>query len=195
MIGHACWPCFVQIAVQAIRLAVEKNIPSLVSGTTPGQVRQKKYDMVSKFGGSFDIFKSMIVPMLKLLKLTDKTEAMRALKLSLPQKLRALRVKSVPFYEFVPYNEKEVIRTVSEKFGWTMTKSTDSCSSNCQLNSLGIAIHVERYQLSPYVIPLARDVREGIVQRDEALRAVNGKLNLTMVKHIADRFGVKLAPQ
>lgn len=192
MIGHACWPCFVQIALHSIKFAVDKNIPNIVVGTTPGQIRQKKYNLVAKFGDLHDVYKSMIQPMIQLLKLTKQFETLRSLDMPFFKKLKVIGLKLTPFYENVHYNEAEVIRTVENKFGWKKPIGTDSCSSNCQLNALGIEIHRERYGISPYVIPLARDVREGLVDREVALVAVNGPLNKKLVDYIAERFDVKL---
>jgi len=192
LIGHACWPCFVQIAMHSIKFAVDKNIPNIVVGTTPGQIRQKKLDLTSKFGDLADVYKSMVVPMLKLLKLTKQKETLQALDMPFWSKLKVLRLKLIPFYENVHYNEEHVIKIVEEKFGWRRPGNVDSCSSNCQLNSLGIEVHKNNYGISPYVIPLARDVREGLVKREDALKTVGGKLNANLVNHIADKFDVEL---
>lgn len=192
LIGHACWPCFVQIAMHAIKFAVDKNIPNIVVGTTPGQIRQKKLDLTSKFGDLSDVYKSMILPMIKLLKLTKQDQVLQALDMPFWSKIKVLGLKLIPFYEYAHYNEEHVINTVENKFGWKRPGNVDSCSSNCQLNSLGIEVHKKTYGLSPYVIPLARDVREGLVNREEALKAVRGKLNTNLVKHIAEKFDVKL---
>ena len=99
-------------------------------------------------------------------------------------------MRLVPFYEYVRYNEQEVIDTVQREFGFQKPKSTDSCSTNCQLNSLGIEVHRQRYGFSPYVIPLARDVREGLVRREDALTAVRGELNSELVQSMAKKLGV-----
>lgn len=192
MIGHACWPCFTQIAMYSIRLAADKNIPNVVVGTTPGQIRQKKYDLVSKFGDLLDVYKTMVQPMLHLLDITQKRERRQTLDLPFRKKLQVMRMRLVPFYEYVRYNEQEVIETVEREFGFQKPKSTDSCSTNCQLNSLGIAVHRKKYGISPYVIPLARDVREGLVKREDALKAVRGELNSELVKSIAEKLEVDI---
>ena len=192
MIGHACWPCFVQIALYTIKIAVDKNVLNVVVGTTPGQIRQKKYDLVSKYSDLTDVNRSMIQPMIKLLKITKQKETLQALSMPFFKKLKVLSLRLIPFYEYAPYNEHEVIKSVEEKFGWRKPQNVDSCSTNCQLNSLGIEVHKRKYGISPYVIPLARDVREGLVKREEALEAIGGKLNSNLVKHIAERFGVEI---
>jgi PP-loop superfamily ATP-utilizing enzyme len=193
MIGHACWPCFTQIALHSFKLAAEKGIPNVVVGTTPGQLRQKKYDLKSKFDGLADAHKNMIAPMINLLKILGKKDAISALDASLWIKLKIARMNLVPFFEYNKYNEHEVYETIERELDWRKTKSTDSCSTNCQLNSLGIAIHQKKYNLHPYVIPLARDVREGLMTREEALTAVSGKVNEKLVDHIAESFGLDMS--
>ena len=69
-------------------------------------------------------------------------------------------------------------------------RDTDSCSTNCQLNALGVYVHRKRYGVSPYVFPLAHDVRVGLMSRDDALRAVNGSLNHGIVAAVAGRLGM-----
>ena len=95
------------------------------------------------------------------------------------------------FYEHVPYDEAHVLRTVEQELGWVRLRDTDSCSTNCQMNALRIQVHRSRYGISPYVIPLAHDVRTGLMTRDEALTAVNGDLNPGIVAHVAEQLGVR----
>ena len=192
LIGHACWPCFVQIALHAIKFAVDKNIPNIVVGTTPGQIRQKKYNLVSKYGDMADVNQAMIQPMIRLLKATNQTAALRSLDMPFFKKLKVLGIRLVSFYEYVSYNEQLAIETAQNKFGWEKPANTDSCSSNCQLNVLGIEIHRKKYGMSPYVIPLARDVREGVVKREDAIVAIAEKPNEALAKSIAERFEIKI---
>jgi PP-loop superfamily ATP-utilizing enzyme len=192
MIGHACWPCFTQIALHSFKIAAEKNIPNVVVGTTPGQLRQKNYDMKSKFDDLTDTHKNMIAPMINLLKKLGNKEAIKSLDASLWTKLKISKMNLVPFFEYRKYNEKEVYEVIERELDWRKMKSTDSCSTNCQLNSLGIAIHQKKYNLHPYVIPLARDVREGLMTREDALEAVKSPINDNLVNHIAESFDIKL---
>ncbi len=192
MIGCVCWPCFVLIAMSAIKFAIEKRIPNLVIGTTPGQIRQKKYNLRSKFSDLVDVYKVMVVPMFKVLKATGHKNLIRQLDLSFLDKLKVLKIKLVPFYEFNEYNEEKVVGTVQNEFGWEKPAETDSCSSNCLLNSLGIKLHKDKFRINPYAIPFSRDIREGIVDRSEALRAINSEPDARVVKDIALKLGINI---
>ena len=192
IMGHVCWPCFVLIAMSSIKFAVEKQIPNLIIGTTPGQIRQKNLDLVSKYNDLVDVYKTMIAPMLKLLKNTDDSHYIRSIDIPFIKKLEVLKVRLVSFYEYNKYDEKTVIKTVEDEFNWARPSDTDSCSSNCLLNSLGIEIHRRKYGISPYTIPLARDIREGLLDREEALKTVNAGLDIELVKRIAQNLGIDM---
>jgi hypothetical protein len=69
-------------------------------------------------------------------------------------------------------------------------EDTDSCSTNCLINALGIAIHRKHYKISPYLIPLAYDVRAGLVNREEALKAVNAPINEQIVRRVVQKLGL-----
>lgn len=192
MIGFVCWPCFTMIGQYALKTALEKDIPNIVIGTTPGQLRQKKYSLISKYKGTFDSYRSMNLPMLKLLKLMRYEKGQSLFKLSFREKLKALKVRLVPFYEYLPYQEERAIKFIEKELGWQRPRNTDSCSTNCELNTLGIALHLQRYGIHPYVIPLAYDIREGILKREETLRAVNELPRFDIAKNIATKLEIEL---
>jgi hypothetical protein len=188
LVGHVCWPCFVMISVFSIKTALEKNIPTIVVGTTPGQLRQKESALLNKFSGITDVYKHMVQPFLKII----SPEERKALDLSLSNKIKSLSLKLVPFYEYHRYCEEEVIATVKSELGWEKPIDTDSCSSNCSINSLGIMIHKKRYNISPYLIPIAHDVREGLINRDKALSDVNSSTDKNLAGDIAGKLNLKL---
>jgi len=45
--------------------------------------------------------------------------------------------------------------------------------------------------MHPYVIPLAHDIREGILKREDALKAVSALPNLDIAKNVAEKLGIK----
>jgi len=190
LLGHACFSCFGLISLYAVKTAVEKSIPNIVVGATPGQLAQKDiHNLREKYRTADEAFQSIAVPLMGKLSQEDP-ELRNAFHLSFIQKLRITRLHLAPFYEFIRYNEEEVYRTVEGELGWKRPKDTDSCSTNCQINALGIHVHKQKYGISPYTIPLAHDVRIGLLKREDALRQVNGQLNMGIVKKIAQQIGV-----
>ncbi|MFH1397945.1 MAG: hypothetical protein ABIH27_05315 [Candidatus Omnitrophota bacterium] len=186
LIGHVCWPCFVMISIFSIKTALEKNIPNIIVGTTPGQLTQKESTLLSKYSGITDVYKKMILPFLKILDNDEKYY----LNLSLGEKLKSLKLKLVPFYEYHRYCEEDVFKTVETEFGWQKPQDTDSCSSNCSINSLGILIHRKKYNISPYLIPLAHDVREGLVNREKAMSDTSSVIDENLARDMAAKLNI-----
>ena len=98
----------------------------------------------------------------------------------------------MPFYEYIPYQEERAVKLIEDELGWQRPKNTDSCSTNCELNTLGIALHLQRYGIHPYIIPLAYDIREGILKREDALRAVNELPKYNIAENIAAKLRIEL---
>ena len=186
LVGHVCWPCFVMVSLFSIKTAMAKDIRRIVVGATPGQLRQKDDRLKARYAGVADIYFSMMRPLLRRLKGTYRARA----RLSWPEKLRSLRVRIVPFYEYFHYDEAEAFRVAEEECGWVRPADTDSCSTNCLTNALGIAIHKARYGISPYLIPLAYDVRTGLVTREDALASVSVPLDSDQVRRMAEKLDV-----
>lgn len=186
MVGHVCWPCFVMVCLFSIKTAMAHDIRRIIIGTTPGQMRQKDERLKARYQGVLDIYFSMMRPLLSQLRGTYRKRA----HLSLWEMAQALRVSILPFYEYFHYDEAEAFRTAEQECDWVRPGDTDSCSTNCLANALGIAIHRARYGISPYLIPLAHDVRTGLVTRDDALESVSAPLDLGQVRRMAEKLDV-----
>jgi hypothetical protein len=191
LVGHACLSCFGLITAHAGRVAIEKRIRNVVAGTTPGQMRQKSLrDLSARYATATEAFRGITLPLMRALGRRDP-ELKQLFKIKWRELLRVPRLNMVPFYEHVRYDEREVLDTVERELGWVRPRDTDSCSTNCQLNALGIYVHQKKYGISPYAIPLAHDVRQGLISREDALTALNGELNPKIVAHVARLLGVE----
>ena len=68
--------------------------------------------------------------------------------------------------------DEETIYSKLNGFGWMRPKDTGLHSSNCQLNDLGILVHLKQHGFHPYIAELAEQVRRGMMDRDTALERV-----------------------
>jgi tRNA(Ile)-lysidine synthase TilS/MesJ len=190
LMGHACYSCFGLIGTFAGQVAMQKKIRNIVLGATPGQMTQKSIgDLRLRYKSASDGFRGTILPLMK--EMARRDDAFKPFtQLGLMKLIRVLRLRLLPLYDYVSYNEAHIYKTVEEELGWVRPRDTDSCSTNCQLNALGIHVHRNLYNISPYVIPLAHDVRTGLMTREEALLAVNAPVNPKIVTRIAHQLGL-----
>ena len=104
-------------------------------------------------------------------------------------------VKAIAFlrlFDFVRYDEKKIFRRIAE-LDWKKPQDTDSCSTNCLLNSLGIYVYRKTMGYHPYTKQMADLVRLGCLTRAEALDAVEANLNMELVNEIARKLRINLA--
>jgi tRNA(Ile)-lysidine synthase TilS/MesJ len=91
---------------------------------------------------------------------------------------------------FLEYDEEKIIREI-RGLGWEDPKDTDSNSTNCLLNALGIKIHLERYGFHPYAQEIAGLVREGHMSREAGLRKLSLPLDEGVIRRVEESLGVE----
>jgi len=72
---------------------------------------------------------------------------------------------------FMEYDEKKIKDKIKE-LGWVAPEDVDSNSTNCLLNSFSNKIHMDRYGFHPYAFEIAEMVRTGVMDREEGLKKI-----------------------
>ena len=86
---------------------------------------------------------------------------------------------------FLPYDETAIVRRIRE-LGWSRPEDTDPNSTNCLLNSLANQLHRDRYGFHPYAWEIANIVRAGAMSRQEGLEKVEPPENAALVRWARD---------
>ncbi|MBN1178443.1 MAG: hypothetical protein JXD18_04475 [Anaerolineae bacterium] len=183
-----CNACMAIAKGIGLRLAFEKDIPLLVYGWSPGQIPLASSLMRPT--------PQMMQAMVDAAKAPLRAVVGEQIDPYFPER-RHLEVGcEVPVHvaplAFMDYDEG-VARQVIGALGWETPQDTDSTSTNCLLNSYACLIHQEQMGFHPYAMELAGLVREGYMERREALErleiappldvtlAVKAKLGLPVV--------------
>lgn len=180
-----CTSCMAIVKYSTLRIALEKGIPIVAYGWSPGQApvtssivknNQRIVKMMQKslYDPLYQIVGNAIIPYF----LEDKhfTNSYR-----------------FPYYvhplAFLGYNEKAVYRNVA-RFGWKPPNDTDANSTNCLLNSFANVVHKERLGFHPYALEMANLVREGYLDRDTALSRLNEPENPRVVAMVREKLAL-----
>ena len=159
-----CTSCISFVKFIALKTALEKEIPFIGYGWSPGQA---------------PIQSSVMKTNPRLIRMTQKVvfdplykivgDAIR------PYFLEEKHFKSdveFPYnvhpLAFSEYNEAKIIKKLNE-LGWEKPDDTDPNSTNCLLNGLANQIHENRYGYNPYAFEIAKMVREGVMTREEGI--------------------------
>jgi tRNA(Ile)-lysidine synthase TilS/MesJ len=147
-----------------LRLALEREIPLLVYGWSPGQI-----PLASAL---FRFTRPMLRTFLQTAMLPLETVAGDQIAPYFPSDEMVLRAADLPYsvapLAFLDYNE-EAARVSLRALGWEPPTDTDPNSTNCLLNAFANQVHLEQMGYHPYAMELAGLVREGYMSREEAL--------------------------
>jgi tRNA(Ile)-lysidine synthase TilS/MesJ len=181
-----CTSCMAIVKYSTLRFALEKDIPLVVYGWSPGQspvtssiiknnprivklMQKSVYDPLYRFVGR------EITPYF----LEDKHFS---------------DVYRFPYYvhplAFLGYNEAEIYKNVAS-LGWKLPDDTDANSTNCLLNSFANMVHKHRLGFHPYAYELANLIRGGYLDRPTALARLDQVENPGIIAIVKERLGIK----
>lgn len=181
-----CITCIRMVGNMSLRIAIEKQIPMVMLGNSPGQLIQSENEIIFQDNKiPYALRRALFKP------LADKVGEDIYYYLMLDKE--EYKTKPFPYtinaFPLIGYNEDEIYKAI-KSLGWRKPEDVDPNSTNCQLNSLGILKHKEGYKFHPYDYEMSMLVRLGIISREEALSRVEDPEN--KVEWIAKEIEKKL---
>jgi tRNA(Ile)-lysidine synthase TilS/MesJ len=181
-----CSTCISLIRFMCFKIAIEKEIPIVIFGMSPGQapiitsVVKTNSEMIRKMQ---DIILQPLYQQLgDIIKpyFLEESHFKRA----------GLFPYSINPLAFLNYDEKEILGIV-HSLGWKNPEDTDANSTNCLLNSYANWIHKKQFNFHPYAYELARLVREGCLDRKIALEKINNTEDPEIIELVKNKLGIK----
>jgi tRNA(Ile)-lysidine synthase TilS/MesJ len=84
---------------------------------------------------------------------------------------------------FLSYDESDIYNRIQE-LGWQSPKDTDPNSTNCLLNAFANQVHMQKHGYHPYAMELAELVREGVLTREEALHRLSEEPDQKIIEKV-----------
>jgi hypothetical protein len=157
-----CTSCIGLVKSICLKTAIEKDIPMVGFGWSPGQAPVQSSIMKNNPSLSRMAQQAILKPLKEV-----AGEAIAAYFLNEKDYLVPERFPwNVHPMAWEFYNEEMIMEEI-KKLGWESPKDTDTNSSNCLINAFANSVHLERYGFHPYVWEIANMVREGIMKREE----------------------------
>jgi hypothetical protein len=194
MMSQVCATCLGMVLGTTIYEAIKRKIPLIFTGFTPGQYPAISLENFFKVDSCvflsekvyrddpLDVFKIMADPIRE--KLGGKVEKYFFKSQYMPEKTFIPKIL-FPFHALLRYSESKILNDITE-LGWEKPKDTDSCSTNCLLNTMGNYSSMKHNKYHPYIGELSYLVREGLMTRREAIKAEKIE-----VKSFAMKYGCK----
>lgn len=199
MMSQVCAVCIGMVFGSTIYLAIKHRIPLMFVGFTPGQYPAVTLENFLKLKSclflSEKVYKDDPEDILKII--SDPVRERFGEKVN-PYFFRSQYVEKglpvprvlLPYHALLEYDEKEILREI-DKLGWKKPKDTDSCSTNCLLNTMGNQASQKHLGYHPYIGEMAYLVRQGKISRAEALSAEQQKVNQRTIAHCLRKLGIK----
>ena len=179
-----CTSCTAFVKYISLKTAVEKEIPFVGFGWSPGQA-----PITSSV---LEIRPEMIRSMQNALKGPMSGVVGRDIDAYFLNE-RHLSRKNLPIFihplAFFDYNEKKILKKIKE-FGWRKPPEVDLNATNCLLNALADDLHIAQCGFHPYVGEIAKFVREGYMTRREGLKHIPFRKKRRVVRMVKKRLGV-----
>ncbi|MGB2706005.1 MAG: hypothetical protein WBC74_04040 [Candidatus Omnitrophota bacterium] len=178
-----CTSCIGLVKYASLKIAVEKEIPLVGFGWSPGQAPVTS--------SVLKINPAMIKNMEKALKKPLRKIAGRAIEAYFLNERHYAKGKKFPIFvhplAFLDYNEKRVLNRI-KNLGWKMPAGVELNATNCLLNPLADLVHIRRHGFHPYVLEIANLVREGYMRREEGLKHIPFRKNKKVIQAAKKRL-------
>lgn len=187
---NVCNGCFKTIYTLSTQIALEKEIPFIVTGLSRGQFFETRLTEELFWNEEVDS-QSIDDTILQARKLYHQEDdaVKNCLDVGMFNEASTFeKVEFVDFYRFCDVSLQELLRYLDEEVGWQRPTDTGR-STNCLINQAGIYVHKKTQGYSNYAFPYSWDVRLGHKERDESLEEVNEEIDELESLRILNEIG------
>lgn len=173
-----CTSCIGLVKGIILRTAIEKEIPFVGFGWSPGQAPVQSSVMKTNAGLIKMTQKAIYEPLHRVAGDAINPFFVSNKHFDQPEKF-PWNIHPLAFLE---YSEDRIIARDKE-IGWEKPDDTDANSTNCLLNALANQVHKDKYGFHPYVWEIANMVRAGSMSREKGLEKIEAPENPEMVEY------------
>lgn len=181
-----CTGCFRALTARGTEVAVEKDIPIVMTGLSRGQMfHEKVHQLVSRGKTDGDEIDRWLRVFRRRYHERNDEIAQLIQDRALHDVGAFERILFVDFFRYSDVAKTEIVRLIEERAPfWRKPENVGGCSSNCMINDVGIKVFQETKGYHYYAAPVAWDVRFGHLSRAEALEELRSELDEDRVQGI-----------
>ncbi len=179
-----CTSCIGLVKSLILRTAIEKEIPFVGFGWSPGQAPVQSSVMKTNAALMKTTQKAIYEPLHAIAADAINPCFVTDEQFDNPEKFPW----NIHPLAFLDYNEEKIVERNNE-IGWIKPDDTDPNSTNCLLNAYANQVHRIKYGFHPYVWEIANMVRAGILDRQEGIEKIYPPENEEMVDYAKQELG------
>jgi amino acid adenylation domain-containing protein len=188
--SNVCNGCFKVLYTLSTKIALEKDIPYIVTGLSRGQFFETRLTEELFWKDEVDIGRIDEI-ILNARKAYHRVEdaVSQFLDVSFFEDDQVFeKVKFLDFYRYCDVSMDEMMSYLDTHLPWIRPTDTGR-STNCLINQVGIYVHKKEQGFSNYAFPYSWDVRLGHKERDAALEEINEEIDVPEVQKIMAEIG------
>lgn len=163
-----CTACMNFVKAAILKIALDKRIPFIGYGWSPGQAPIRS--SVMKMSPSFA--RAVQQSARESLRDIVGTQADGYFLRDSEFERTDLFPYSIHPLAFETYDEEGVYRRIRQ-LGWVPPEDTDPNSTNCVMNAFAVYVHKQLYHFHPYAFEVSGLVRAGVMARSEGIRRLD----------------------
>jgi len=178
-----CITCLSMIRFICFKMAIEKSIPFVIFGLSPGQAPVSTSVFRTNPAITRGMQNAIYQPLYEHVGAPIKPYFLEDRHFRNKEKFPY----SINPLAFSDYNE-ETIFQIAQNYGWKKPDDTDANSTNCLLNGFANQVHSERYGFHPYAFEIAGLVRKGYMSREEGLKRLSTPPDPKIVDYVRKKL-------
>jgi len=181
-----CSSCMNMVKFIALKMTLEKGIPFIGYGWSPGQAPVQSSVMKNSAAFARATQKVLYDPLHA--KLGDEinpyflTDEYFNDGEKFPYNIHPLA--------FLEYDEEKIYSRIRE-LGWQPPQDTDPNSTNCLMNAFANQVHRQQHGFHPYAFEVAGLVRMGVMSREEGLTRLDKAGDEGVIQAVKSKLGLK----
>jgi amino acid adenylation domain-containing protein len=187
---NVCNGCFKTIYTLSTELALQKNIPYVVTGLSRGQFFETRLTeelFLNTENNDRDIDEAILEARKIYHKADDAVKELLDTSMFDDDAVFD-KVSFLDFYRYTDATLDEMLDDLNNRLPWERPTDTGR-STNCLINQVGIYVHKQEKGYNNYAFPYSWDVRIGHKQRDAALEEINEEVDEAAVRKMMQEIG------
>ena len=180
-----CASCMNLVKLITLKITLEKGIPFIGYGWSPGQAPIQSAVMKNNAEFIKATQKAIYDPLYNKLGDEIKPYFLGSEFFEHPDSF-PYNLHPLAIYE---YNEEKIYARIKE-LGWEQPEDTDPNSTNCLMNAFANQVHQEKYGFHPYAFEIAGLIRIGILSREEGLHRLAQPGDPVLIGRVKEKLGI-----
>ena len=180
-----CTSCMSFVKFISLKMALEKEIPFIGYGWSPGQAPVQSSVMKTSAAFVKATQKVIFEPLYRKIGEEIKPYFLETKYFEHSDKFPY----NIHPLAFLDYDEEEIYQRI-KGLGWEPPRDTDPNSTNCLMNAFANQIHEEKFGFHPYAFEIAGLVRMGVLSREEGLKRLNEPGNEGIIEQVKQKLGI-----